>query len=100
MRMAEWTTKPEKTGAYWYQAPGSKPDIVWIHGGMVFSLMPPTPERVEETIHSGAMYYGPLDEPPPMPEYIRTNDVSAIYVKGSNGWTKVWERKPLDNAGK
>jgi hypothetical protein len=63
--MSEWTTTPDKTGAYWCQVEGADPDIVWIHRGLVWS--PLGESTVADDVKFGVLFYGPLDKPPPMP---------------------------------
>ena len=68
--MANWTKDPKETGAYWYKAPNYKADIVWLFSGKVFGAINSTSmQSVKNHIDgvSGAMFYGPLDQPPPMP---------------------------------
>ena len=68
--MAEWTTNPVETGAYWQQIEGSKPDIVWIHDGRIYAVVNTTFEalkNVPDCVERGSMFFGPLDLPPPMP---------------------------------
>ena len=66
--MTKWTKEPKETGAYWYKIPNLKADIVWFHNGTEFfiwgSSCYPTKKMFEDC---GGMYYGPLDQPPPMP---------------------------------
>lgn len=67
---AQWTTSPDKTGAYWEQIDGFLPSIVWIHEGKVFGIIKTTITElndVEYCVDRGAMYYGPLEFPQPMP---------------------------------
>lgn len=70
--MAEWTKDPKETGAYWYKIPDRKADIVWFHNGTEFFLWGsscyPSKQNFEDL---GGMYYGPLDQPPPMPSELK-----------------------------
>jgi len=65
----KWTDNPTKTGYYWCQLPNARPDIVWIHNGLVYSCLntrPGTFNTIEEDMKwsNGKMrYLGPLEWP-------------------------------------
>lgn len=66
--MPSWTKAPIETGAYWFGNPGcAKPDIVWVHAGIVSSVMKTTFEdlnTVEGCVKMGYMFWGPIERPP------------------------------------
>lgn len=66
--MAEWTKDPKETGAYWYKIGGLGADILWVHKDRVYGVVnTPSLGTVADHLVPGAMFYGPLDQPPPMP---------------------------------
>lgn len=71
----KWTMNPTLTGAYWENASNADtPAIVWIHDGNVFNIYPPNQNTelndVTYWVERGMKYYGPLPQPPPMPNDI------------------------------
>lgn len=67
----KWTDKPEELtkGAYWYGAKGYEPEIVWIYQEKVFGIINSLScVSIKSHLVGGAMFYGPLDLPPPMPD--------------------------------
>lgn len=66
--MAEWTNNPTETGAYWMQVKGLTPDLAWLDNGNIWFPGPFSEgkrNRVAWYAERGAMFYGPLDQPPP-----------------------------------
>jgi hypothetical protein len=74
--MAEWTKNPTETGAYWVQDKGSDPGLAWMHKGNLFFTSPISHQEIDTVEYfakEGAMFYGPLDPPPPCPAF-RSNE--------------------------
>lgn len=94
---AAWTKDPKVTGAYWFKLGlSNKAVMTFIHSGRVVS-MDGMVSAQEAYLTSGGMFYGPLDQPPPMteqkepeattaeniPEFREHHDVAMLAV---NAW--------------
>ena len=78
---AYWTTNPTITGAYWFKSPCTGTDIVWIRDGKVFGITNYAyTETAKDQTYNGGMFYGPLDQPPPMPQVTATLENEALEV--------------------
>lgn len=64
--IAAWTKDPKVTGAYWVKLGDLDASMVWVHNGNFFDYFGVA--ATTKAGNSGAMFYGPLDQPPPMTE--------------------------------
>ncbi len=98
--MAEWTKDPKVTGAYLHKVPHLPACIVWIQNGFVSDAqgISGLSCSVAARLVDGAMFYGPIEQPPPVPSEF--NEVK-ITVKPENygpvsafaAWLDSQERK-------
>ena len=74
-----WTTNPTITGAYWFKSPCAFAEIVWIDKGKVFGVTNyEYTETAKDQTYNGGMFFGPLDQPPPMPQFTKISEDEAL----------------------